>query len=316
MPTYYTYRNEVPLKPGEKLGFTRGRGYYAIPAAPARPAPTERIGGVSVAQAATIAGGNETSGAPKLQPASTTKLHPVQPVPATGSQPKPRVIAQPVSGPHPARGRSLPAGQPGRSTPVTRAEPSAVLTELAHRHGGVVAETARAHPTGALAQVRRGVVLQPTRALSTLQRKPTVVERRVSEAYHFFRSKGLTPAQAAGVVGNLQYESGGRLNPAEKQIGGGPGRGIAQWTVASSRWNGLLELATREHVSASTFKVQLEYVWHELRTTYSSALTALRETNTVADATTAFESRYEAAGVPALSERITFADEVYSRFNG
>ena len=35
MPEYYTYKNEVvPLKPGERLGFTTGRGYYAIPAPP------------------------------------------------------------------------------------------------------------------------------------------------------------------------------------------------------------------------------------------------------------------------------------------
>lgn len=38
---YYTYKKDVPLGPGEKLGFTSGRGYYAIPA------PTSGVGAVA-----------------------------------------------------------------------------------------------------------------------------------------------------------------------------------------------------------------------------------------------------------------------------
>lgn len=40
MPAYYTYRGDVPVAPGGSVGFTPGRGYYAIPpvkAAPPRP---------------------------------------------------------------------------------------------------------------------------------------------------------------------------------------------------------------------------------------------------------------------------------------
>jgi len=36
---YYTFRKDVPLHPGEKVGFTRGRGYYAISATPVTPRP-------------------------------------------------------------------------------------------------------------------------------------------------------------------------------------------------------------------------------------------------------------------------------------
>src|SRR5262252_6610116 len=53
-------------------------------------------------------------------------------------------------------------------------------------------------------------------------------------AYDFFVSKGLTNFQAAGIVGNLDQESG--VNPASVQFGGGPGRGIAQWSVGG-RWD-------------------------------------------------------------------------------
>src|SRR5438552_11911679 len=52
-------------------------------------------------------------------------------------------------------------------------------------------------------------------------------------AYVFFVGKGLKNFQAAGIVGNLDQESG--VNPSSVQSGG-PGRGIAQWSVGG-RWD-------------------------------------------------------------------------------
>src|SRR5688572_3894180 len=49
--------------------------------------------------------------------------------------------------------------------------------------------------------------------------------------FNFFVSQGLTPEQSAGVTGNLLLESAGTLDPKINQGGGGPGRGIAQWSV-------------------------------------------------------------------------------------
>ena len=53
-------------------------------------------------------------------------------------------------------------------------------------------------------------------------------------AYEFFVKKGLKPFQAAGIVGNLEQES--NVEPTAIEYGGGPGRGIAQWSVGG-RWN-------------------------------------------------------------------------------
>src|ERR1700677_516699 len=53
-------------------------------------------------------------------------------------------------------------------------------------------------------------------------------------AFDYFVSKGLTDDQAAGIVGNLDQESG--MDPSIAQYGGGPGRGIAQWS-AGGRWD-------------------------------------------------------------------------------
>src|SRR5215510_6834875 len=53
-------------------------------------------------------------------------------------------------------------------------------------------------------------------------------------AYDYFVGKGLTNFQSAAVVGNLDQESG--VNPTISQAGGGPGRGIAQWSTGG-RWD-------------------------------------------------------------------------------
>src|SRR4051812_50224709 len=47
-------------------------------------------------------------------------------------------------------------------------------------------------------------------------------------AFDYFVGKGLTNFQAAGIVGNLDQESG--MSPSARQSGG-PGRGIAQWSL-------------------------------------------------------------------------------------
>src|SRR4051812_26829508 len=70
--------------------------------------------------------------------------------------------------------------------------------------------------------------------LSEADQDATTAFANDKAAYDFFVAKGLTPFQAAGIVGNLDQESG--VNPASVQFGGGPGRGIAQWSVGG-RWD-------------------------------------------------------------------------------
>ena len=89
-------------------------------------------------------------------------------------------------------------------------------------------------------------------------------------AFDFFVGKGLTSYQAAGIVGNLDQESGDRTRPSV-QYGGGPGRGIAQWS-AGGRWdtdaNDNVDVV-RRHSRASRRRrstLQLEFIWYELTT--------------------------------------------------
>src|SRR5437763_994121 len=85
-------------------------------------------------------------------------------------------------------------------------------------------------------------------------------------AYDFFVGKGLTNFQAAGIVGNLDQESG--VNPGSVQFGGGPGRGIAQWSVGG-RWDtsandNVLAYANSKGESSGSLNLQLEVIWYEL----------------------------------------------------
>lgn len=108
------------------------------------------------------------------------------------------------------------------------------------------------------------------------------------QAIKFFMSKGLTRAQAAGIAGNLLYES--NFNP--NAVGdGGTSFGIAQWHngrgSAMKSW-------TRSHGYASnSFKGQLEFLWYELNHSESGALSKLRATSTPYNAGMAFQRWFE-----------------------
>jgi ribosomal protein L24E len=111
----------------------------------------------------------------------------------------------------------------------------------------------------------------------------------------------LTRTQIAGLEGNLLFESGGALNPAQVQFGchlppGPCGVGIAQWTDPGPRFDGLVALAHARHVSVLTLGVQLRFVWQELTADASFGLSALKACTTTSCATLVVEKMYERPG--------------------
>ena len=130
------------------------------------------------------------------------------------------------------------------------------------------------------------------------------------QAYNYFVQKGLTDYQAAGILGNLMQES--HVDPTEVQPNG-PGKGIAQWNDPG-RWNGVENLATSEGVSPTTLGVQLDFMWQELNSSYAKALSDLKVTTNVVDATQSFETDYEAAGTPDMQNRINYAQQILTTY--
>jgi hypothetical protein len=129
-------------------------------------------------------------------------------------------------------------------------------------------------------------------------------------AFNFFVSKGLSKAQAAGVVGNLVQESG--LNPSSVQPDG-PGRGIAQWSLGG-RWDrsandNLQWYAATHHMRAAALDTQL--------TTFRGyGLAALRAASTMAQAAHVFATSFEACGNCNEPARIAFARSALNAFSG
>ncbi len=137
-------------------------------------------------------------------------------------------------------------------------------------------------------------------------------------AYNFFVSKGLKNFQAAGVVGNLIQESS--VVPTAVEYGGGPGRGIAQWSVGG-RWDkdggdNLVWFAANHGLSRWSLTAQLEFVWYELNTVGGYGLSALRASTNISQATVAFQNDFEGCGTCDQSKRISYAEQVLAAHGG
>ena len=158
------------------------------------------------------------------------------------------------------------------------------------------------------ADVAEGEIDEATQPLQTFpNEKP---------AFDFFRLKGLTNIQSAGIVGNLDAESG--LDPTISQLGGGPGRGIAQWS-AGARWDttpgdNVLDYAVEQGQIAKTLDLQLKFIWFELTMFPGYGLAPLQDATTLAVAVSVFKAKYEGCPACATGNRVAYAQSVLDRF--
>ena len=107
-------------------------------------------------------------------------------------------------------------------------------------------------------------------------------------AVDYLVSKGLSPAQAAGVVGNLIKEStldSGAQNKAEGAYG------LAQWR--GSRLQDLAQFASSRGKEISDVNTQLDFIMHEMNNKESRAGAMLRASNTAEEAAFNFGKYYE-----------------------
>lgn len=106
---------------------------------------------------------------------------------------------------------------------------------------------------------------------------------------YYVNQKKLSPVVAAGIVGNLFWESG--LDPNARERGNtGAGRGIAQW-AAGDRWQGFQNWA-KKNGRKPDLDAQLDYVLAEPGES-SKALKALMKANTPEQASYIFGKTYE-----------------------
>lgn len=135
-------------------------------------------------------------------------------------------------------------------------------------------------------------------------------------AFNFFVAKGLKRYQAAAIVGNLIQESS--VNPSSVQYGGGPGRGIAQWSVGG-RWDtdhndNVRAYAAQKGQSIHSLNLQLDFIWYELQTFSGYGLSKLKAATTITAATIAFEEHFEGCGQCDQTKRIQYAQQVLNAY--
>jgi len=172
-----------------------------------------------------------------------------------------------------------------------------------------------------MSQLRRAARAKPKSKARPKQPSPAAGPSEADRiAFEFFKSKGLTDEQAAGIVGNLDHEGG--MNPAQRQVGGGPGRGIAQWS-AGERWDttpgdNVVDFAAKMGKSPTSLEAQLEFTWYELNKFPYMGLKKLRAAKTVDQSTTVFQDYYERPNkkLAHTDSRLAHAKAALAAFGG
>lgn len=118
--------------------------------------------------------------------------------------------------------------------------------------------------------------------------------KKARQAVDYFVNKGLTKAQAAGLVGNLMRESGMNIGATNPNSGA---YGLGQWL--GNRKTRLF----RRYGYHPTFEQQLDYVWDELNTSHRRGLQMLRASKTVDDAARNAFGYYEFSAGPEAAIR-------------
>jgi hypothetical protein len=128
------------------------------------------------------------------------------------------------------------------------------------------------------------------------------VQSNAAAIVAFLRSKGLSDNQIAGVLGNLQEESS--LSPTA--YNGREGAiGIAQWE--KGRRIALQNYAAAHGGKETDLNMQLGYLWHELTTSESGALSALKGAKTATEAAAVWDANFERSDGTTRGARIQYA---------
>jgi len=130
-------------------------------------------------------------------------------------------------------------------------------------------------------------------------------QAQAQQIYQYLLSKGLSPAQAAGVLGNMQTESSlntGATNAAEGAIG------LCQWE--GGRRTALEQFAAAQGKPVTDWKTQVDFMMSELQGSESGAFNALKSATTPAEAAAAFDQYYERSAGTSRDERIANANNM------
>lgn len=188
----------------------------------------------------------------------------------------------------------------------------ALLTAVLGAVLALAVTTALAEPAGAAPRMNAAGMSPATVTVAS------IIRSNEQTAFNYFVNRGMTKIRAAGVIGNLDQESG--MDPTIQQYGGGPGRGIAQWSVGG-RWdtysqdNVVWYAANKDGgLSRWSLQAQLDFIWYELHTFSYYGFSDLHNATTIDQAVIAFQNGYEGCGDCNTAARESYAHDAYNRY--
>jgi hypothetical protein len=126
---------------------------------------------------------------------------------------------------------------------------------------------------------------------------------------------GLNDTQIAGVLGNLQQESGLKSNVNQGGTEGAPsgnfaddnanGWGLAQW--GGTRKQGEIAYAKQHNLDPGSLDANIGYMNQELDGPYSKTISDLKNTTNVSQAAQVWDTDYEQATDPQMDNRLQYA---------
>lgn len=143
----------------------------------------------------------------------------------------------------------------------------------------------------------------------------TASEKNKNQIWTFLKGKGMSDEAAAGIMGNMDKETGGTFLPdAVNSIGCS---GVVQWCF--ERNNAMRAKALAEGKDWNCLSFQLDYMWYELTETAESAvMEPLKGAGTASEAAIIFEDKYERSNKATGEhlDRDRRAEEIYTAFTG
>lgn len=150
-------------------------------------------------------------------------------------------------------------------------------------------------------------------------------KNNLEKIFNYFRGKGLSAEQSAGILGNISVESGG--DPENIQDPAGrtkdpstitSGWGLIQWTPGSK----IIGLLKGANITTPVYELgtQLELIWWHMNNTSPTGVQNMyaqfKDIMSVEKATIEFEDKVEGAGTPNIDVRIARAKEALREFGG
>jgi hypothetical protein len=151
--------------------------------------------------------------------------------------------------------------------------------------------------------------------IGTKQPMGNLLNQKAILIYNRLLRGGMTPQAAAGIVANIGVETGYTYDPNTRQMGGGPGRGLAQWEMGG-RYDtdniNLLSFAKKMSKPWNDLTTQIDFILHEMNNhpEYRKVKSRLNSSKTVQEATKIFLMDYEKAVVPHFEDRFKVANQL------